>query len=77
VTWVELREAQNILCGVCFNYTTIKISFTPLRFLFTRFKNALRVTMVEVAWAEGGPEHKFWPEDPNCKNLVTRFAKVR
>jgi len=31
---------------------------------------------VDVAWAEGGPEHKFWPEDPNCKNLVTRFAKV-
>ena len=32
--------------------------------------------MLKVAWAEGGPEHKFWPEDPNCQNLVTRFAKV-
>ena len=28
-----------------------------------------------MSWAEGGPEHKCWPEDPNCKNLVTRFAK--
>ena len=40
-------------------------------------KKALLGTKVDVAWAEGGPEHKFWPEDPNCKNLVTRFAKVR
>ena len=35
-----------------------------------------RSRTVNISWAEGGPEHGFWPEDPVCNKMVTRFAKV-
>ena len=62
------------------NVTSVKVKL-QMNWFLTDYGNKSKLlrsaSKVEVAWAEGGPEHKFWPDDPNCKNLVTRFAKVK
>merc|ERR1712179_874958 len=40
-------------------------------------KESPREERINISWAEGGPEHSFWPKDESCSGFVTRFAKVR
>jgi len=39
-------------------------------------KESSHEDMREISWAEGGPEHCFWPKDESCSKFVTKFAKV-